>query len=167
MKCKHAKKMLPLYIGGELSKSQRIRTKAHLSSCGDCRTHLQLILRTQDIMQQAFSEGDETNLTHIWPQVHAEITSQGIYSRRIEQGFRVLELSFASVVLLAVIVITAFTLRAPDKITTDVPLAGPLPAEEITVADYPVVEEVDMPGVTVLTMETDDPHVKIVWFLGD
>ena len=35
------------------------------------------------------------------------------------------------------------------------------------ISDYPVVEKVHKPDVTVLTMNISDPKIKVVWFFDD
>ena len=178
MKCKQIKKQLYLYVGNDLNVNQKDKIKNHLSTCEVCSNELEKIKQYIGITVDSLkAEYNEPNPQVLWQQIQGEIesTSKNEKPERTVKRIKIFESiffkqpfhsSYKTVFgltvsfLLILLVFSFFTLKDTDRKHIAI-------NNQKTVSDldkYPVVEAVEKRNVTVMTMQTDDPKIKVVWF---
>lgn len=181
MKCKQVKTQLYLYAGNDLPRSKTNKIKNHLGTCEACSDEFEKIKQyigiTVDSLKEEHNEPDQQVL---WQQIQDEIESKAKYenpertakirkpfeSNFFKQPFHQpykTAFSLAVSFVLVLLVFSIFILKDTDKIDMAT-------NNQKTVSDlgkYPVVEAVEKRNVTVMTMQTDDPKIKVVWFFDE
>ncbi len=185
MNCSKVQKLLYLYSGNDLSKRKMNRLENHLSSCKTCEAEFCRIEKTMELTINNFEpKQSESVKESMWQNIQNEIKPtravqvQTKYSLFVEKALSFvsnsidffkhkplnIKLGFAASVLVLFAIIILFQTQRPEKKTT---IFAELKPHSSALEQYPTVEKVDKPGVTVLTMKTDDPHIKVVWFFDE
>ncbi len=169
MKCAKVKKTLPLFCGGELRRAKARKIKSHIARCPHCRREADILRRSIAVVRESMDEAVvETPLSTLWPQLNAGIAVYGERDTRDEFCVNKFAIGFAIVVLLLSAALSMRLLRVPlvgMGESSSTALRGE--AERALNEPVPLVEDIEMEGITVVTLETDDPHLKVVWFLTD
>jgi hypothetical protein len=185
MNCFKVQKLLYLYAGNDLSKWKMNRVANHLSGCKTCFSELGRIKKTMGLTIKSFELKQNASVTEsMWQDIQKEIKPESLiqtqtkFSLFVEQALlfvpdRIdffkrkplnIKLGFAASVLVLFAAIFLFQTKHPGNETTI--FAEQKPHSSI-LEQYPTVEEVDKPGVTVLTMKTENPRIKVVWFFDE
>ena len=159
MKCKSIEALLSAYAAEELNAIQRWIVHRHVRQCNACCAELSSYQRTQAQVRTVL-QGKSENRPHeaIWPQVQTrvEIVQKAQKRRGIQTVptiWRKAILVLAGVFILLISLWIHHAKQAPDQ--------------EILKPVLPLVEDFHEPGVTMMTFETDDPTLSIVWFFKD
>lgn len=176
MKCKQVKKYLYLYAGNDLAGRKISKIEKHLGVCEACSEELERIKQyigiTADSLKADQVEPDQQVL---WQQIQGEIESRPknkTSEKKIPDLFfnkypffqpykTVLGLAVSCLLLL--LVFSPFTIDNTDKEHSEI-------NNQKTVSEldeYPVVEAFENKNATVMTMQTDDPKIKVVWFFDE
>ncbi|MBN2414840.1 zf-HC2 domain-containing protein [bacterium] len=160
MKCHHVRTLLPLCAGNDLDRFRSGAVRRHLASCPSCRKELEelqaaRILAADAVRTRAAGVRD----TDVWQDV--------VYALpRREMSVRPSPVKKAGALhrLIPIFIGTAMVVVALLFHEGGQLRRGSSPPH---IAELPVVESVDEPGVTVMTFQTDDPKVTIVWLFKD
>ncbi|MBN1892876.1 zf-HC2 domain-containing protein [bacterium] len=160
MKCERIQKWLPLYAGRELDGFRTRAVERHLQHCPECRGVLGEYTGLRRMTRQILLTGIPVPGKTVWPGVAAGLAGG---SRKAEPGgsrLRPQRFAFAFAGI-AIAVVIALSLRpGPFRRTGTTILAE-------NRRERPIVEEVQMQNVTVITLKVDDPKMHIIWFLQD
>lgn len=159
MKCHHVSKLLPLYAGNDLGRFRSAAVRRHLTACQPCRRELKELEAARCIAADAVrTRAASVRDIELWqdvvcalPRREGTLESVPIHKKGTPQSLAPLLIGAAAVVI-------ALLFHEGRR-------AQPSTRPEI--AELPVVESVDEPGVTVMTFQTDDPKVTIVWLFKD
>lgn len=162
MTCHDAREKLPLYSGGELPLRLKSKIRGHLNRCEACRVELGKIQRTRQLMSEAYGAMQvEPPDDRFWEQVLYRLPRRDTEDARAKTR-RAKKVTGRLVPVLAglaaIAVILVFGIRRPGMEIMD-PITRPP-------ATVPLVEGAE-PGVTVMTFQTEDPKMTIVWFFED
>ena len=157
MNCKRIQKKLPLIIGGELPEKKKQRIQHHIDRCKSCQNQLESLRISCNTFSKAFRNQQipmtDKNFTN---NVMRHIPEpQKIYTYKKRTAYIRLAWAFPAIAVAAVFFF--FLIR------------GDLFKEKSSKETFtshralPLVEKTE-PGVTVMTFQTDDPKVTIVWF---
>jgi len=167
--CKTVQKLLPLSCGKDLPLWRSILVRIHLHSCHECSLSLSELKKTKlavaDVLRkQEVKIFDRGLWTEILYRLPAEIvpSQESFHPEKIQQSlWRGFAWTATAVAVIAILLIGTIRESALDN--TGI-MFSKSQAEHVV---YPIIEKVDMKGVTVMTFETDDPDVKIVWFFSE
>ncbi|NQT24431.1 zf-HC2 domain-containing protein [candidate division KSB1 bacterium] len=159
MKCKSIEKMLSAFAADELNFIQKGRVRWHVRRCESCCAELSVYTKTREQVQATLRTQNE-NLSDepIWPQIGSRVKI--IRNSQKKSGARIVPLVWRKAVP---VLAGAFVLL----ISLWIHHARQSPAPEILRSVLPLVEDFHEPGVTMMTFETDDPTISIVWFFKD
>lgn len=165
MSCKRSR-LIHSYMDGELSGLTSILLRWHINRCEYCRSALSMLEGSNHIVRSAFARRKiSIPEDELWKQIEPEI--QRVKSPQIDWAERKKPLLVKPAYLvagLAVIVLAAVV--GLWKVNSSPPeTANGVATKEVN--EYPVIEKVDNPNVTVMTYLTDDPKIKIVWLFED
>ena len=185
MNCFKVQELLYLYAGNDLSQMKMNYVANHLSACKACVLEFDKIRKTMELTVKSIeTKQDESVKENIWQQIQNEIPPAPSIQVRAKPAIIIdkirsfvsnipnlfrnrplnIKLGFAASALFifaAIILIrTQITEREPTMFAEQKPHSSVL-------EQYPTVEEVNKPGVTVLTMKTENPHIKVVWFFDE
>ncbi|MBC8180827.1 hypothetical protein H8E88_06860 [candidate division KSB1 bacterium] len=185
MNCYKVQKLLYLYSGYDLSKWKMNRVANHLSSCKTCESELERIQKAMELtVKYVEPKQGESVRESMWQNIQNEIKpyraiqEQTIYSVFVDEAlsfvssvlnfFRLrplkIKLGFAASALVILAAIILFQTQSPDK---EAKIFAEQKPHSPALEQYPTVEKVEKPGVTVLTMKTDNPRIKVVWFFDE
>jgi len=185
MNCSKVQKLIYLHAGNDLSQRKMKRLENHLSRCKSCVSELDKIKKSLKVATQTCDpQQDEIQTERMWQNIQKEIKSARAvqvktkYSLLVErfQSFLSnilnffkykplnIKLGFAASALILFAAIFLFQTQRTEKEPT---IFAELKPHSSALEQYPTVEKVDKPGVTVLTMKTEDPHIKVVWFFDE
>jgi len=154
------RKWLPLYAGRELGFLRRKAVENHLRRCPDCRSlcadYTELCRMTRRIILDKTPGLEKT----VWPKVAAGLAGRHSESDRRARLLKSPHLAFSAAGIALAVFIMLCLRSEPLKNRDTRSLAETTP-------DRPIVEEVQMERVTVVTLQVDDPHMHIVWFFQD
>jgi hypothetical protein len=160
MKCNSIQKWLPLYAGRDLDFFRSRMVEKHIGLCNACRSEYEAFVAVRRISRQTILSRTPDWESGIWPKLALDLESipNRSHGKTGRKRYPRLAYSLAGIAL----AIFLFLWIRPEpfrkaRSTGSVP--GPTMSS--------VVEEVHMPGVTVVTFETDDPNFTIVWFFQD
>lgn len=154
MNCEQIKQALPLYSGGELKGRESRRVRKHLSTCGSCRLELEKLNGIRSVSVDALS-ALQPESSDLWEELLYKLPKRDPAPER-----KVKPLVRYAIPVLAGCALILFLLLSRD-------LSRIENSDTIAAARVPVLEEVDMENVTVMTFQTDDPKITIVWIVED
>ena len=168
MNCKKTDKFLPLYAGGDLPGWRQLYTRLHLRRCEACRLELNRLKKSNRLFSSALEQKDlKMPAAQMWENIRNQLPEAPPSRVEIIARKKVLirKPAFAiagfTIIMLAVLFIkTGNFLNLSEESSITKNAVG-----EVT-QNYPIVEDVD-PNITVMTFQTDDPKIKIVWFFKD
>ena len=157
MNCQRILKMLPLFIGGELSNKKEQRVQDHLDHCQSCQNQLESLRISTKVFSQALQDQHilpidknfADGVLDCIPQPR-EVYSFSQRKLRTRIAWAVSALSVGVIFLLVLIRGEVFKRAGSENAFT-------------SPRSLPLVEKAE-PGVTVMTFQTDDPKITIVWF---
>ena len=161
MKCHNVEQAMPLYIGGDLAGFMESRVRQHIEHCDSCRKELAKYQATLNLARASLKR-KELSVSHdsLWEQILYRLPrdnrngSKVVPVKKSRPVYRLVP-----AVLGAAVIIILLLMGDGGPFRTEF-LEPPQP---VAARQYPVVEQTD-PGVTVMTFQTDDPKVTIVWF---
>jgi hypothetical protein len=164
VKCQNVQKLLPLFSGGDLRGLRRNRIRLHIERCESCRKDLVRFQKTREWAGQAIRQ-KELSISHdsCWEQIlyklprNATKRSKTAAEKKYSPFHRIVPLLIGAAAILIMLLmgdVGPFINRRTEQ-------------PEPIVRNLPVVENVNKPGVTVMTFQTDDPRVTIVWFFEE
>jgi hypothetical protein len=164
MKCQTVLKHLPLFSGGDIPLLKQKQLQHHLKGCEACRVELSRLQKTRELarhslLQKEISMPD----TRLWEQILYKLPKETSQKQKLSRREKTSRLQRLVPMLVGAAAVVIILLIGDARQTAD---HGSNPSEPL-VRNYPVVENVERPGITVLTFQTDDPKVKIVWFFED
>lgn len=168
-KCNNEKK-LALYAGGDLPGWEKWRMSRHLRRCARCREELAVWQATRSVyVRGLMHQTPATPAPDFLQRLRPRITGPTAPARRRKAApaFWPPRLRPALYVTLAAVFAFAgvFMLRRSAFQRSDAkPVQADLAGRQAVKMSIPVVENVRMPGYTVMTFQTSDPKIKIVWF---
>jgi len=185
MRCRRVRKQLFPYVFDELTTVEKKEVERHLIKCEQCSNEIIKIKRVTKITAESLKPVDAGQATeHLWFELFQRMESEGTKFKGIRNkksnknlrqvfrpGFNFTHLGifpkpvFAFLILFVLVaVLTIAQLRFIDR-----PKSLAHKADEIgpTNHDYEIVERVNIPEVTVLTYQTSDPNIKIVWIFNN
>lgn len=166
MKCQKVKNLLPLYCGGELPWLKNIVVGRHIHSCEECGAELQRLKRMSEVVIQSLRDKEVTDFDEsFWewvlfrlPKERAAQESFLIKDKKQIWSFRKIVPALIGAAAILVALFIGYSRRL---------LWHDLGSENDATLNYPVVENVNKPGVTVMTFKTDDPKITIIWFFEE
>jgi hypothetical protein len=160
---------LPLYVGGDLARLKSIFVRWHIRRCETCSSELNILENSKKVINWSLDKKKiSVQANELWREIRNQLpdseTTETIVVKRIKWKENFIKKPAYIVVGSALILfVVLFGLRMKESEQSQ-KLAE---AQENTFQNYPVVEKVNNPNVTVLTYLTDDPKIKIVWFFED
>ena len=181
MKCTQVKESLYLFAGGDLSRRKTKKISNHLQVCESCNTELDQIKQSMGILVDSLkTEQGEINPDVLWQKVQdgietISITEESGIQEKIGKWFESIpnkltwlpspktSLGLAASLVIIFLSIIVLTQNNPEMIRTN-----NIDKKEVSALDkYPVVEAYENKNVTVMTLQTDDPNIKVVWFFDE
>lgn len=162
MSCKNIQKQLPLYVGNDLPWLKKLIVENHLKHCDACRAELLTLKKSHGFFVQTMLEKTWEMDSFLWDKVQHRLPEREKIRRKVATN-RWIKSGFRFSLGLAVLLIL-FSVQKPKHIV-DLPL--PIQQNPLIARDYPIVENVNKSGVTVMTFETQDPKIIIVWFFEE
>lgn len=180
MFCRRAKKQLYAYVFNELTIIQQKEIENHLSHCAICSNELKKIIRTVKITKESLKPMNiERSTENLWFELlhrkerKESQTEKNNRSIKMDSGQRALNFTFLGsrakpiIVFLIICAIIGFVTIAqfqfvdhPERVAQNDDALYKNPYK------YEIVENVNIPDVTVLTYHTSNPKIKIVWFFN-
>lgn len=190
MKCKKCRRLLALYVGGDLSPGKNRRLENHLSGCSECRRELSLFQTSREAIKKI----GKTNIPELkWEEFWSPIRQQ---VRQHRSGFlhrgrcQAVKSKFIPkfampgpalvAILLAIMglyVFTDFRHFSQPEVTGlhRSVVSSPLAKEKAEKSEisvwlgnkYPIIDYVGNPDANVIVFKTKDPMIKIVWIFDD
>jgi hypothetical protein len=160
MKCKRIQKWLPLHAGRDLDGIRGRLVERHLAGCADCRSECDTLVSVRRISRQALlSRMIKSGSVH-WSGLAARLENMPESIDRKTVRHKHFRLAFNAVGMILAVLIILWTRHTPQKKAQSdyLNLKKQLP---------PIVEAVHMEHVTLVTFETNNPHLTIVWFFQD
>jgi hypothetical protein len=118
-----------------------------------------------DVLWQKVQDEIETISINEEPEIQTKIRkwSESVLSKYTWFPFP--KTSFSLAISLVLIFITIFVLTQNDP---EIIRSNKSDGKKVSALDkYPVVEKYDNKDVTVMTLQTDDPNIRIVWFFDE
>jgi hypothetical protein len=164
VKCRSVQKHLPLFSGGDIPLLRQKRLQHHLRICEACRTELGKLQKTRELarhslLQKEISMPDK----RLWEQILYKLPKETRQKQKLSRREKTSRLQRLVPVMVGAAAFVIILLIVDARQTAD----RRIKPKEPLVRNYPVVENVERPGITVLTFQTDDPKVTIVWFFED
>ena len=172
MSCQKIEKYLYLYEFGDLSKRKQHHVQKHLDACEACRKLAQDVQQSSQLVSNACQPAlDEQVQASIWLGIQNQLErSASSHQKKVDifeeithrVTTRPVKIAFSVCAILFIVIhlITGEQAHHQKNVSTD------LKQIEL-VSSIPVVEDVADPDVQVLTMETDDPTIQVVWFFAE
>jgi len=182
MNCSKVKRRLPAYAYNELPDKEKEKIANHLLACVSCSTELLKIKNhIQLFTEQLKPASSEVMDDELWDQIIQAINSEQRISsfsrtKTVKQilksvwlnslvSIRSVPLRKRAVVFASLFIIMAMIILSIFKFSISPQMwSQKMSQSKKTLTDYQVVESVNKPDVTVMTFNTNDPHIKIVWF---
>ena len=170
--CQKIEKYLYLYESGDLSKRKRHHVQEHLDVCESCRKLMQDIQQSSRLVSNACQPDlDEHVQQSIWLSMQNQLERSASSRQKKVDVFeeiihrittRPVKIAFSVCAILFIVIhlITGEQSQHQKNVSTDLKQID-------LVSAIPVVEDVADPDVQVLTMETDDPSIQVVWFFDE
>ncbi len=165
MKCKYVTNYLPSFIGKEIPWWKRLIIQHHLQSCESCRLEFIKLKKTRDLSVQYLNHrqmiiDDDTLWESILSQLPEEKSKKTQLIKKSKQRRSSIQKWIPAIVgipIIILIVIMSILYKKPQQ----------QEQQENNAINYPVIEGVNKPGVTVMTFKTSDPKFTIVWFFEE
>ena len=164
------------YLDGELIQREKFRFETHLKECPQCTHELELLQKATSLFFESIVPSKEELLSdNVWPKIEAQITTPiNISDKEKNESFFekwlldiLITFKKPAIAIPALLIVTSYLtvtfFRPGDSPKATVVTKSETPKPN-KISDYPIVESVHKPDVTVLTMNTSDPHIKVVWF---
>lgn len=181
MQCKQINKLLPLLVGDELTGKEQRLVRQHLAECESCSREYEKLKAAVSLFSESLQAKSTDISDELWEGFLSQIQEPIIRPSRklfpIEFGYLLLQtqkllmarkrrfaLAVAGIAVAVSIALLLLLRQSPLP-----PQTAP-PDQQITdqnAEQIPIVERVNKPNVTVLTFETSNPHIKIVWFFDE
>jgi anti-sigma factor RsiW len=161
MRCSWTKNRLANYRGGELHRWENLLVQHHLKRCDSCQAELENLNRITVAAAEALrQQREELPRTDLWPVILPNLPK--VAEPVGMNPTRPLWQHWPSAAALAAAAVLIILLIGRDRLslTEDRSLAS----QQI---EPPAVEEVFTPNTTVMTIQTEDPKVRIVWLFQD
>jgi hypothetical protein len=178
MKCSKVKELLYLYESQDLSKRLASKVGKHLTSCEICTADLRRIKACTEIAAESLKTiPTESIHDNVWQRVQAGVSSTDqprsnakrhvlgkspLDFRWLGKHKLKLGLAFASVIIL----VTTLVLISHNSRTKHLAVSKQA-IDPSSLSQYPLIEDVDNPDVKILTLQTDNPNIKVAWFFDD
>ena len=164
MKCQDVKDSLPLYSGGELPWWKRIRIKHHISRCEECYLEWRKLQKTREIVVYVLRQTERKILDkQLWKRVtysfYQEEAGEIPTSKTVERRNKFIPRLVFPLIGLAMVLVLLFVKLEWKAIK--------LWHNQSAGKCLPVVQKVNRPNITVMTFQTTDPKVVIVWFFEE
>ncbi|MFQ5601830.1 MAG: zf-HC2 domain-containing protein [bacterium] len=173
MKCKQVEQKLPLYVGRDLSKWQNFLLSWHVRSCSDCQEKLARFKAVRKFfIQKLQEETKRESAVDVWPALSTSLSFPS-KTKPVQSGWKIIwRFRYRRrVIFVAGLFVLIFTLfvQLRQNVFNKTPSVSenPAPEELILATNYPVVESTPAAGTTVMTFQTKNPKIKIVWFFKD
>ena len=168
MNCNKTSKFLPLYAGGDLPGWKRSYTRFHLRRCEECSLELNRLKKSNRLFSSALEQKElKISAAEMWSNIRNQLpeTPKQPVQKIVRKTNPTRKPAFAiagfTIVMFAVLSLKTGNFLNNNEGT----LITKNSAEKVT-KNYPIVENVE-PNITVMTFQTDDPKIKIVWFFED
>jgi hypothetical protein len=194
MTCRSARRLLPLFVGGDLKTTETTAVSAHVAGCAACRAEVEALAATLSLLPLSSLSFGDSERASLRRRVLDEI------GRRRESPWslaavlarpRFAVAAIAGAIVIAASLVSPFLVRQSDEPMAQPPLASassPAPAPSGTgLADAaplasvgapaisrasrttrgPRVPAVGRPGPAMrLEIQTGNVNVRIIWFVG-
>ncbi len=165
MECKHVMDYLPSFIGKEIPWWKQLLVQRHLQSCKKCQLELIKLKKARDLSVQFLNRkqttiADNTLWEDILPVLPEEKSKKTqLIKKPNQRRSPILKWipAIAGIPIIILIVIINNLYKEPQQ----------QKQQENNSINYPVIEGVNKPGVTVMTFQTSDPKITIVWFFEE
>ena len=159
MKCNSIEPLLSAFAADELSIIKRWVIRFHVKRCKSCCEELSLYQKTRAQVRRVLqNKAQELPQEAIWPQIEArvEIIRKSHQKRERKTVHKIWKKAIPALAGVIVLLLSLWIHHAKQA-----------PDQEILKPVLPLVEDFYKPGVTMMTFETDDPKISIVWFFKD
>lgn len=167
MLCTKIQNELPLYFGKEINFWRRFVIGRHLRACEQCREELAKYHNSKKLFAMAFDETmPEVSDELFWQQLQAKLPTNNTAVQKISFARRPAFQKLRPILIPALATLLIFFLWkfVPDN-AHDSRFSQKEMISETNPQTVPIIEDVKMPGTTPLVFQTDDPKIKIVWFI--
>ncbi len=194
MTCRAARRLLPLYVGGDLNEAKASAVAGHLAACAACRTEVEAFAEARSLMPLASMSFGESERALLRRHVLDEIARRGRPSRfaaLLRPRFAMAAL--AGAVVIAASLVSPFFVRdtvepgamlqvrpapsaTPRPAVEHIAESVPLPADRSTpISRVRVAKSAHRPNAPAseklgpairLEIQTGNVNVRIIWFTG-
>jgi anti-sigma factor RsiW len=178
MNCQQCQDKMQQHVDRELFERKEDFEK-HLKKCPDCAEELERLLKTTALFSNSLKPSENEQLKdNLWAYIESQIApipksvinepGDSLIEKVLSPLFAFTKRpAFAVPAVLVILILLTFKLFGPAE-APNVAVVGELEIQSTEkISDYPVVEKVHKPDVTVLTMNTSDPKIKVVWFFDE
>lgn len=163
MSCK--KTFLPLYTGGDLPGWKQLYTRFHLRRCEECRLELNRLTKSNRLFSSAMVQKEpKISAVEMWGNIRNQLpeTPEQPVQKIVRKENLIRKPAFA-IAGFTIVMLALLSLKTGNFLNTSEESSITKNSDGKVTKNYPIVENVE-PNITVMTFQTDDPKIKIVWF---